>query len=386
MSKTYGARFAAMRPGRERAGPERSETERKTDVSDTAERTADVAGPPPRNQGAGNEILGALRTGAAAFLRQREATVLVVVVALVIYFRVASSNFFSHANLDTLSSGVAAPYIILSIGEVLLLICGEIDLSVGFTFTLAPFIMYFLNVYYGFPVILAIIAALIFGLIVGFINAFLTVALRLPSFIATLGTSFILYGLVLTTSHAEPVTPTPAMQSIGKFFGNETASAWGWSAIIWAVVLVAIFHVVLTQTRWGLHTVAVGGNLLGAREAGISVARIKYGNFMITGLLGALVGIQVAFYDNTIDPSAGGYNYMFYAVAAAVLGGTAMLGGAGTIIGGFLGAFLLSILTDGFQITGVSANPLFIIFGAAVLIAMIANVQLTRLREMGRIK
>ena len=386
MSKTYCARFAVTRPGRERAGPERSETERKNDVSDTAERTADVAGPPPRNQGAGNEILGALRTGAAAFLRQREATVLVVVVALVIYFRVASSNFFSHANLDTLASGVAAPYIILSIGEVLLLICGEIDLSVGFTFTLAPFVMYFLTVYYGFPVILAIIAALVFGLLVGFVNAFLTVALRLPSFIATLGTSFILYGLVLTTSHAEPVTPTASMEGNGKFFGNETASAWGWSAIIWAVVLVAIFHVVLTQTRWGLHTISVGGNLLGAREAGISVARIKYGNFMITGLLGALVGIQVAFYDNTIDPSAGGYNYMFYAVAAAVLGGTAMLGGAGTIIGGALGAFLLSILTDGFQITGVSANPLFIIFGAAVLIAMIANVQLSRLREMGRIK
>jgi simple sugar transport system permease protein len=358
--------------------------ERKNDVSDTAERTADVAGPPPRNRGAGNEFLAILRSGTAAFLRQREATVFVVVVALVIYFRVDSSNFFGHANLDTLASGVAAPYIILSIGEVLLLICGEIDLSVGFTFTLAPFIMYFLIVYDGFPVILGIIAALIFGLVVGFVNGFLTVTLRLPSFIATLGTSFVLYGLVLTTSHAEPVTPTPAMESIGKFFGNETASAWGWSAIIWAVVLVAIFQVVLTRTRWGLHTIAVGGNLLGAREAGISVARIKYGNFMITGLLGALVGIQVAFYDQTIDPSAGGYQYMFYAVAAAVLGGTAMLGGSGTIIGGALGAFLISILYDGFEIIGVSANPLFIILGAGVLIAMIANVQLGRLREMGR--
>jgi simple sugar transport system permease protein len=308
-----------------------------------------------------------------------------VVVALVIYFRIDSSNFFGHANLDNLTSGIAAPYIILAIGEVLLLICGEIDLSVGFTLTLAPFIMYFLIVYDGFPVILAIIAALIFGLVVGFINGFLTVTLRLPSFIATLGTSFILYGLVLTTSHAEPVTPTPAMESIGKFFGNETASAWGWSAIIWAVVLVFIFHVVLTRTRWGLHTIAVGGNLLGAREAGISVARIKYGNFMITGLLGALVGIQIAFYDNTIDPSAGGYQYMFYAVAAAVLGGTAMLGGAGSIIGGALGAFLIAILYDGFEITGVSANPLFIILGVGVLVAMIANVLLGRLREIGRI-
>src|ERR1700689_3732379 len=177
MSKTYCARFAVARPGRERAEPERSETERKNDVSDTAERTADVAGPPPRNQGAGNKILGPPRTGAAPFLRQREGTALVGGVALVIYFRVASSNFFSHANLDTLASGVAAPYIILSIGEVLLLICGEIDLSVGFTFTLAPFVMYFLTVYYGFPVILAIIAALVFGLIVGFVNTFLTVAL-----------------------------------------------------------------------------------------------------------------------------------------------------------------------------------------------------------------
>src|ERR1700728_5060646 len=144
MSKTYGARFAAMRPGRERTGPERRETERKNDVSDTAERAADVAGPPPRNQGAGNEFVAAIRGGTAAFLRQREATVFVVVVALVLYFRIDSSNFFGHANLDTLLSGVAAPYIILSIGEVLLLICGEIDLSVGFTFTLAPFIMYFL--------------------------------------------------------------------------------------------------------------------------------------------------------------------------------------------------------------------------------------------------
>jgi simple sugar transport system permease protein len=353
-------------------------------VSDTAERAADVTGPPPESKGAGNGILAALRHGGGAFLRQREATVLVVVVALFLYFTIDSANFLTHANMANLLSGVAAPYIILAIGEVLLLICGEIDLSVGFVVTLSPFIMYFLIAYYSVPVILAIVISLIFGLVVGWINGFLTVTLRLPSFIATLGTSFVLYGIVLTTSHAEPATIPPSAESIGKFFGNESTSAWGWSAFIWAVVLTAIFQVVLTLTRWGLHTVAAGGNMLGAREAGISVARIKYGNFMITGLLGSLVGLQIAFYDNTIDPSAGGYNYMFYAVAAAVLGGTAMLGGAGTIIGAFLGALLLSIFTDGFQIIGVNANPLFIVFGAGVLVAMIANVQLGRVREAGR--
>jgi simple sugar transport system permease protein len=354
-------------------------------VSDTAERAADVTGPPPGGRAAaGNGLWRTLRHGGGAFLRQREATVFVVVVALFLFFTVDSPNFVTHANLANLLSGVAAPYIILAIGEVLLLICGEIDLSVGYVVTMAPFLMYFLITYNGVPVILAIIISLIFGLAVGWVNGFLVVTLGLPSFIATLGTAFVLYGLVLTTSHGEPVNIPPSAEHIGKFFGNETTSAWGWSAFIWAVALVVIFHIVLTRTRWGLHTVSVGGNLLGAREAGISVSRIKYGNFMITGLLGALVGLQIAFYDNTIDPSAGGFNYVFYAVAAAVLGGTAMLGGAGTIIGGFLGAVLLSILTDGFEIIGVSANPLFIIFGGAVLVAMIANVQLGRLREAGR--
>jgi simple sugar transport system permease protein len=101
-------------------------------------------------------------------------------------------------------------------------------------------------------------------------------------------------------------------------------------------------------------------------------------------MLGALVGLQVAFYDNTIDPSAGGYQYMFYAVAAAVLGGTALLGGSGTILGAGLGALVLAVFIDGFAIIGVSANPLLIVFGAGVLVAMIANVQLRRLREAGR--
>jgi len=150
------------------------------------------------------------------------------------------------------------------------------------------------------------------------------------------------------------------------------------------VLLVAIFHVVLTRTRWGLYTISAGSNLLGAREAGINVGRIKYGNFMITGFMGALVGLQTAFYTNNVDPSAGGYTPMFYAVIAAVIGGTAMLGGSGTILGAFLGAVVLATLQDGFDIIGVNADWLGIIFGGAILVAMIANVQLARLRQAGR--
>ena len=150
------------------------------------------------------------------------------------------------------------------------------------------------------------------------------------------------------------------------------------------VALTVLFHIVLTRTRWGLHTVSVGGNLLGAREAGINVGRIKYGNFMVTGLLGAFVGLQQMYYTNNIAPTAGSYTYMFYAVTAAVIGGTAMLGGVGTIIGAFFGAAVLGILLDAFPLIGVSADLLFIVFGVAILISMVANVQLARLQERGQ--
>jgi simple sugar transport system permease protein len=350
-------------------------------VSETTERGSKLmSGPDGRPDGWGNGTVDVLRRGLGVFGRQREATILVVAVALLLYFGFNStSGFVSNANAIDLFADIAAPIAIIGIGEVLLLICGEIDLSVGFIYTFAPFLMFFLNSYFGVPALLAIIISLIFGLVAGFINGFFTVTLGVPSFITTLGTGFVLAGVALTLSHAEPKSIPPGTIHIGYYLGTGV-----WSQFIWAVVLVAIFHVVLTQTRWGLYTVATGGNQLGAREAGINVARIKYGNFMITGVLGALVGIQVAFYTNTIDPLAGGYQPMFYSVTAAVIGGTAMLGGSGTILGAFFGAIALATLIDGFDVEGINANSVQIVFGAAILIAMVANVQLTRLRERGR--
>lgn len=330
--------------------------------------------------------IGQMRRIGIALARQRESTVFAVVVLLVLYFRFLSparSSYFSGLSFSTLTQD-AAPIIIIAIGEVLLLICGEIDLSPGFVYTFAPFLMHYLIDFYGVPVIPAILLSLLMGLAVGWFNGFLTVTLRLPSFIATLGTGFILLGLTNTTSHATAANIPTAATGIGKWIGGTSyQSAFSYTQIVWALALVAIFHVVLTRTRWGLHTIAVGGNQLGAAEAGINVGRIKYGNFMLTGVLGAFVGLQIAFFNQTIDPTAGGYQPMFYSVAAAVLGGTAMLGGSGTIIGAFLGSMMLAVLTEGFLAAGVSANPLAIIFGGAILIAMVANIQLTRLREVG---
>jgi simple sugar transport system permease protein len=351
-----------------------------TQVSDTVQQTPEVVGGPPGEPSSG--VMRALRDVGALLVRQREATVFIVDVLLIIYFGFISSTgrsaFFTKVDLINLSQ-VAAQIIIISLGEVMLLICGEIDLSVGFIYQLSPFVMYFLIADYHVPALLAILLALLSGVAIGWVNGFLTVALGLPSFIATLGTGFVINGIVLTASHAEQVDIPKDVVGIGHWIGQNA-----WSEIIAAVILTAIFHILLTRTRWGLHTVATGGNQLGAREAGVKVGRIKYGNFMLTGLLGALVGLQVAFQTSIIDPTAGGYTPMFDAIAAAVIGGTAVLGGSGTVIGAFLGGVMLAVLTIGFEVVGISANPLPIIFGGAILIAMIANVQLTRLRERGR--
>jgi simple sugar transport system permease protein len=315
------------------------------------------------------------------FIQQREATIFVVAVLLVIYFGfVASSapNFFTRADIVNITQ-IMAPIAIIAIGEVLLLICGEIDLSPGFVFLFAPFLMHYLIDFYGVPPIAAIVISVLLGLVVGLVNGFFTVTVGVPSFITTFATGFILAGLTLYTSHAQPVAPPDSVQGIGRWLGT-----FSWSELVWAVVLVAIFHVVLTRTRWGLYTIAAGGNQLGASEAGINVARIKYGNFMITSVLGAFTGLMVAFQLNNIDPSAGGFTPMFYSVTAAVIGGTAMLGGSGTILGAFLGSIVLALLLDGFNLMGIDANIILAIFGAAVLIAMVANVQLARLREAGR--
>jgi len=351
-------------------------------VSDTAERTSAPVGGPPDGQPGRGFSQSFLRRTAVGAMQQREATVFVVVLLLIIYFGFISSvgraTFFTKIDLINVSQ-IAGPIIIIAIGEVFLLICGEIDLSVGFTYTLAPFLMHYLIDFYHVPGILAILLSLGMGLVVGWVNGFLTVTVGLPSFVATLGTGFALQGIMLITSHAEQSAIPGPVQGIGHWIGT-----FAWAEIGWAIFFAFIFHLVLRRTRWGLHTIAVGGNQLGAQEAGVNAARIKYGNFMLTATLGAFVGLQVAFQTSVIDPSSGGYQPMFYSVAAAVIGGTAMLGGSGTVIGALLGSIMLAVLTDGFNVIGVSANPLPLIFGLAILLAMTANVVFARLRERGR--
>ena len=321
---------------------------------------------------------GRVRLAADLFLRRREASIVLVAVGLVIYFQATATNFLTRGNTVTISQYVAATAII-AVGEVLLLVSGEIDLSVGNVYTLAPFLMHYAVDFYHIPVLPAIALALILAAVVGLVNGLVTVLLKVPSFVTTLGMLFILSGITLTTSHAYPAEIPGKAESIGRWFGSAD-----WSEITWALALVAVFQVVLTSTRWGLHTVAVGGNPVGAAEAGVRTSRIKIGNFMICSVLGAIAGILEAFRIDSIDPSAGGTGIMFDAVAAAVIGGTALAGGSGTIIGALLGAVVLGVLRDGFNLIGINAYTFDLILGLAILLAMISNVYLARIRRAGR--
>jgi simple sugar transport system permease protein len=348
-------------------------------VSETVKNEIlETEGPPPGP--VRRTVVG--RAAFDAFMRRREATILLVAIGLGIYFRTSSSAFLTHSTIVNVTQ-LMAPWVMIGVGEVFLLVNGEIDLSAGAVYTLAPFLMHYFVDYYGMYPILAIVAAVVIGAVIGFGNGFVTVVLKVPSFVTTLGMLFLVQGIMLTTSHAFPSPiPRAAQGHIQQWFGHSD-----WSELIWFLLIVACFHMVLTRTRWGLYTIAVGGNLLGASEAGIRTGRIKIGNFMITASLAAFAGILEVFRTQTIDPNlsgADGASQMFFAVAAAVIGGTALAGGSGTVIGALLGALVLSELQVGFNLIGISANPYTIILGLAILGSMILNVQLARLRRAGQ--
>lgn len=313
-------------------------------------------------------------------LRVRELSVLVVNIALIVYFGLSNPAFFTASNFENIANFFSAVALIAA-GETFLLICGEIDLSAGMTFAVIPVIIVTLNGEggEGLPLWLSLIIGLIIAALIGVFNGLVTQFLKLPSFITTLGTLYVLHGISLTLAGSTPL-PAPEDGIIPKLFGGLK-----WSELIWAVVIVLIMQVVLTQTRWGAHTIATGANALGASEAGIKVRQIKIRAFVITavfsGLAGILDGTNIA---KSFDPNAGGNDLMFMAIAASVIGGTALLGGSGTVIGAALGALLLAVLQDGFNIQGISATTFVIVEGIAILLAMALNTYLARFRTRAK--
>jgi simple sugar transport system permease protein len=318
---------------------------------------------------------GLMRRIGLSLLHSREASIAIAGVVLVIYFQSTAPAFLSASNIANLA-GYAATTSIIAAGEVMVLICGEVDLSAGQVYALSPFVMYYAH-RAGLPFVPAIAAGLLPAAIIGLINGVVTVVLEIPSFITTLGTLFVINGLTLTISGGFPVQPK-AGPIVATIFGANPVSQIGW-----ALGITLVFQFILVKTRWGMHTIATGGNLLGAEEVGVKTGLIKIGNFVLCSMLGGLAGTLDAFRIGSIDPLAGGTEIMFMAIASAVIGGTLLTGGSGTIVGAFLGAAVLGILKDGFTLSGVSAYTFDMILGGAILMTMLINVHLSRLRAAG---
>ena len=318
-----------------------------------------------------------IRRAGVWLVQHRESSVLVVDLLVMAYFFTVSATFLSHGNIVTLSQFTAS-WAVIGAGLAMVLICAEIDLSVGMTFAFAPIIMWWVGLSHGLPLIPSILIGLVAAIVVGAINGMITVYLRVHSFLTTLGMFFLLTGLNVTLTNGAPqVTPLP--NTVTDWLGQSD-----FSEIIWALIVVAVLHVVLRHTSWGVSTLATGGNPIGASEAGINTGLVKIGNFMIAAFLAGFMGILEAFRIQSIDPLSGSADLMFLSVSAAVIGGTSLLGGEGTIIGALLGAVLLAALKDGFTLTGVSAFTFNIILGIAVLLAIALNIYVAKLRGLRR--
>jgi len=314
----------------------------------------------------------------SVLVRVREVSVLIVTVGLVIYFQAANPAFLSESNILSLAR-FAVPYVVIASALCLLLICGELDLSVGQSFAFAPIVMYLAYDKLFLVLPLAVLVGLLAVALVGLVNGVITVYLGVSSLITTLGMFFLLAGLNVILTGGFPAT-TPDTNALTQVLGE-----YPWAGAIWALVIVAVLQLVLSRTRWGLHTYATGGNPLGSREAGVGVARIKIGNFIMCATLGGFVGIIESFRINSIDPLAGGPDIVLLCIASAVIGGTALLGGIGTVTGAFLGALVLVILRNGFTLQGIDSDTFNVVLGVAILVAMILNVYIARLRGAGRV-
>ncbi len=338
-------------------------------------------------------------------LSLREGSIIIVTLLVAIYFSLTTSTFLTSASFETLLP-FFAPFAILGAGEVFVMILGEIDLSIGATYLFAPFLYYKLAVA-GVPHVPCVLIALVGCMAVGFINGFFTAIVGISSFVTTLGMLFTLEGLTLIISHAEPVGMPGAeitssqvavhrvingahivltetvthVSTFAKVLGEGT-----YSELIWAIVIVAVGQVVLTFTRWGLYTVSVGSNKLGASEAGVRVRLVMIRNFMLCSVAGGFVGILEAVRASAVEPDVAGANeILFQAIAAAVIGGTLLAGGSGTVVGALIGALFLGVLHEGLILKGVNADYQLFYLGLAIIFAMTINVYVQRVRRGSRI-
>jgi len=303
----------------------------------------------------------------------------IAVVVLFIVFSITARNFFSMRSIISLALQTST-ITLMGIGVTFAIITGGIDLSIGSVVALAGTVAVMVAIQ-GVPIWLSMIIGLLVGGLCGLINGLMITKLKLPPFIATLGMMMVARGVALTITNANA---WPAPDGFGEL-GNGAILGTGAKfpgipyPVILMVVVAFIFHFILSKTRIGRYTYAVGSNEEAARLSGIKVAQVKHVSYIICGLLAGLVGIILASRMVTSQPNSA-VGYELNAIAASVIGGTSLMGGVGTVGGAVIGSFIIGILTVGLTMAGANYFMQQIVIGLVV----IGAVTIDQLKGKGR--
>ncbi len=309
--------------------------------------------------------------------RRTETGVFIALILIGIVISISSPQFLNLTNFINIFRQ-ASVLGIMTMGITLLMISGEFDLSIGSTFAVAP-ILFVDLMSREFPISLALILSLLIGTLFGFINGLLVTRTRVHSFIITVGTLMIYRGVALVISGGWP----KSLDVIGVS-GNFVIKALGQGRlfgiipipIFWFIAIVIICWIVLAKTTHGFKNFATGGNIEAAKISGINTNMVKIVNFMIVGFLAAFAGIISLAYLGTSSPTMGS-GYELEAIAATVVGGTALGGGAGSIIGALIGTLIIATIRNGLVLNMVDVYYQQAALGAVIIIAVIINAQIS---------
>jgi ribose/xylose/arabinose/galactoside ABC-type transport system permease subunit len=300
---------------------------------------------------------------------------LVAIVLLYLYLMFNAVGFFTVANQSGLLRD-AALIGIAATGMTLVIIAGEIDVSTGPAVALSSVIVAVAMTQWGLPALLAILLTLVVGAGWGALAGVLRARFLVPSFIATLGLWSVLRGLGQFGTDALPV-PLPLDEPVMPFLTGTIVGVPTPAVIM--IVAFLVFAFVARKTTFGRSVFAIGGNAAAARLAGIKVARVRVLLFAIMGMLGALSGVLLA--ARLGSGNAGAANGLeFDVIAAVVIGGTAMSGGRGSLVGTFLGVIFITLIGNGLVLLGVDSFLQSVVRGVIIVLAVLLNVTLSRKR------
>jgi len=301
----------------------------------------------------------------------RQFGTLLGLIVLVVVLWILTPYFLTLANLLNIAQQTAINAII-AVGMTFVIITAGIDLSVGSILAFSGVVLASV-LQLGFPLPIAIIIGLAVGLCCGLANGLLITFGRLPPFISTLGMMSVARGAALLYSSGRPIS---GFSSNFRFLATGEVFHIPMPVIIMIVVYI-IAHFVLTKTKLGRYTYAIGGNEEAALLSGINVKLYKAAVYGICGMLSGLAAVILTARLNSAQPIAG-IMYELDAIAATVIGGTSLMGGEGTIFGTLIGAFIMGVLRNGLNLLGVSSFIQQIVIGSVIIIAVLVDMALKK--------